>query len=139
VAAVPPGTKVKMKVLRRGKVKTLKVVIAELKDGEMADNGSSESGHVSSLGMVVLQITPELAGQYRLPRDSGVVISRIDPDGLAAEGGLRTGDIILQVDNYDINTVKDFHRALKKAEKKRLIRFLIQRRNSRIFVVMRMK
>jgi len=139
VAAVSPGTKVKMKILRRGRIKTLKVVIAELKDGELADNSSSGSGHVSSLGMVVLQITPELAGQYRLPRDSGVVISRVDPDGLAAESGLRTGDIILQVDNYDINTVKDFHQAIKKAEKKKLIRFLIQRRHSRIFVVMRMK
>jgi len=138
VAAVPPGSKVKMKVLRHGKVKKLKVVIAELKNGEEAGAGR-EKGSVESLGMSVRQITPELAGHYGLPLDSGVVISRIDPDGLAAEGGLRTGDIILQVNNFDIETVKDFRQAVKKAEKNKLIRFLVQRRNSRIFVVMRMK
>jgi len=138
VAAIPPGTKVKMKVLRRGKVKKLKVVIAELKDEEMADGSPAEKGELDRLGMAVRQITPELAGQYRLPRDSGVVISRIDPDGLAAEGGLHAGDIILQVNNSDIETVKDFRQAIKKAKKNKLVRFLVQRRNSRIFVVMRM-
>jgi len=138
VAAVPAGTKVKMKVLRRGKLKELKVVIAELKDDKMADGGPVEKGELDSLGMTVRQITPELAGQYRLPRDSGVVISRIDPDGLAVEGGLHAGDIILQVNNSDIETVKDFRQAIKKAKKNKLVRFLVQRRNSRIFVVMRM-
>ncbi|MEA2109988.1 MAG: PDZ domain-containing protein, partial [Pseudomonadota bacterium] len=138
VAAVPPGSKVKMKVLRRGKVKKLTVVIAELKDDETAADSSSEDGTLDSLGMTVRQITPELAGQYRLPLDSGVVINRIDPDGLAAEGGLHSGDIILQVDNSDIETVKDFRQAVKKAKKNKLVRFLVQRRNSRIFVVMRM-
>jgi len=138
VAAIPPGTKVKMKVLRRGKVKKLKVVIAELKDEEMADGSPAEKGELDRLGMAVRQITPELAGQYRLPRDSGVVIIRIDPDGLAAEGGLHAGDIILQVNNSDIETVKDFRQAIKKAKKNKLVRFLVQRRNSRIFVVMRM-
>ena len=138
VAAVPPGTKVRMKVLRRGKVKKLKVVIAELKDEEMANGSPAEKGELDSLGMAVRQITPEFAGQHRLSRDSGVVISRIDPDGLAAEGGLHAGDIILQVNNSDIETVKDFRRAIKKAKKNKLVRFLVQRRNSRIFVVMRM-
>ncbi|MCK4379039.1 MAG: PDZ domain-containing protein, partial [Deltaproteobacteria bacterium] len=63
---------------------------------------------------------------------------RIEPDGLAAEGGLHAGDIILQVNNSDIETVKDFRQAIKKAKKNKLVRFLVQRRNSRIFVVMRM-
>jgi serine protease Do len=138
VAAVPAGTKVKMKVLRRGKLKKLKVVIAELKDDKMAGGSPVEKGELDRLGMAVRQITPEMAAQYRLPRDSGVVISRIDPDGLAAEGGLRAGDIILQVNNSDIETLKDFRRAIKKAKKNKLVRFLVQRRNSRIFVVMRM-
>ncbi|MEA3240475.1 MAG: DegQ family serine endoprotease [Pseudomonadota bacterium] len=137
VAAVSPGTKVKMKVLRLGRVKKLTVVIAELKDGGNANSSSSNEGDLDSLGMVVRQITPELAGQHRLPRDFGVVISRIDPDGLAAEGGLHAGDIILQVNNSDIETVKDFRQAVKKAKKNKLVRFLVQRRNSRIFVVMR--
>ncbi len=139
VAAVSPETKVKMKVLRRGKVKKLKVVIAKLKGEEKADASRLEEGDLDSLGMAVHQITPEFAGQHRLPRDSGVVINRVDPDGLAAEGGLHPGDIVLQVNNNDIETVKDFRQAVKKAEKNKLIRFLIQRRNSRIFVVMRMK
>jgi serine protease Do len=138
VAAVPSGTKVKMKVLRRGKLKELRVVIAELKDEKMADGSPVEKGELDRLGMAVRQITPELASQYRLPRDSGVVISRIDPDGLAAEGGLHAGDIILQVNNSDIVTVKDFRQAIKKAKKNKLVRSLVQRRNSRIFVVMRM-
>ncbi len=139
VAATPPGTKVKMKVLRRGKVKKLKVVIAELKGGEQGAAGSSTEGFLDDLGMAVRQITPEFAGQHRLSRDSGVVITRVDPDGLAAEVGLHPGDIVLQVNNTDIETVKVFRRAIKKAKKNKLVRFLVQRRNSRIFVVMRVK
>jgi len=138
IAAIPPGTKVKIKVLRQGREKTFKVKLGELADQEEVAE-LDNAGEVGKLGMVVRQITPEMADQYQLPLDSGVVISRVSPDGLAAEAGLRPGDIILQVNNDEIDSLKSFRQAIKKARKSKLIRFLVQRRNSRIFIVLRLK
>ncbi len=51
------------------------------------------------LGVAVEPLTPQLANRLEVPRDiDGVVVTDIDPDGRAADAGLREGDVIRQVD-----------------------------------------
>jgi serine protease Do len=96
--------------------------------------GPGGSGKLEKLGLPVRQLTPELAQRLRLNLDEGVVISQIDPDGLAARAGLETGDVILMVNNNQIETVKDLQKALRDGEEYPYIRFLVQRGQIRIFV-----
>lgn len=135
IAAKKPGTKVKLKVLRLGKIKQIKVVLDDLEGGSGSEFSQSSDDQLESLGVTVRQLTPELAARQRLVLEHGVVISRINPDGRAANAGLQVGDVILMVDNYEINTVSDFKQALQKGRKLPYLRFLVQRQQSRLFVV----
>ena len=55
-----------------------------------------KDGHVhrGQIGVFAQSITPSLAAGLELSRDWGVVLGDVDPDGPAAEAGLKVGDIV---------------------------------------------
>lgn len=54
------------------------------------------------VGILSQPVSPELAAGLRLPRDWGVVISDVDPDGAAKAAGVEPGDIIDAFDGQPI-------------------------------------
>jgi serine protease Do len=54
------------------------------------------------VGILSQGITPELAAGLQLPRDWGVVVSDVDPDGAAKAAGVEPGDIIDAIDGQPI-------------------------------------
>jgi len=54
------------------------------------------------VGILSQPVTPELAAGLHLPRDWGVVISDVDPDGAAKAAGVEPGDIIDAFDGQPI-------------------------------------
>lgn len=50
------------------------------------------------LGIVALQISPDLRAHLGAPRDRGVLVDAVRPDSPAARAGLRVGDIVTDVD-----------------------------------------
>ena len=64
--------------------------------------GASGEGS-AKYGMTVEPLTPEIARQLELDRDTrGVVITGVDPSGAAASAGLREGDVIQQVNGKPV-------------------------------------
>jgi len=64
------------------------------------------SGHVSRgwLGVLIQDVTRELAESFGMEKPRGALISKVLPDSPAAEGGLKVGDIILKFDGKDVVT-----------------------------------
>jgi serine protease Do len=54
------------------------------------------------VGILSQPITPELAAGLKLPRDWGVIIADVDPDGAAKAAGVEPGDIIDSFDGHPI-------------------------------------
>lgn len=50
------------------------------------------------LGVAIQGVTPELAEQFDLPSDRGVLVSDVLPDGPAEGAGLKRGDVIVELD-----------------------------------------
>ena len=91
-----PGATVKLTVLRKGEEKTVTLTLGDLPDQREAraePNTRDQSG--TAVPRLGLTLAP--AGEVAGSGNEGVVVTNVDPDGLAAEHGLKTGDVILEV------------------------------------------
>ena len=73
-------------------------------------------GYVSGayLSVMVRDMDPAAVEQYGLPL--GAYVDSVEPDGCAAEAGVQAKDIIVNVGGYDVESVSDLSRALRKFE-----------------------
>jgi serine protease DegQ len=67
------------------------------------------SGHVVRgwIGVESQEITPELADSFGLKRQSGAIIAGVVRNGPADKGGMKPGDILLQVEGKTVNDTND--------------------------------
>lgn len=71
-----------------------------------------QHGKVVHSGRAALQagvttVDPIVASQIGLSVDHGVLVVRVTPGGAAANAGLKTGDVIVQINNQAINNASD--------------------------------
>lgn len=64
-------------------------------------------GHVHRgvIGVELQNITPSLAAGLGLPRQDGVIVSDVEPDGPAAKAGVQIQDILVSLDSRRIGSV----------------------------------
>ncbi len=136
VATLPVGKKVPVTILRDGAEKTLTVVIAERKD---VRDVAKSTGTTEQLGMSVQEITPEMARHLHLSQKGGIIITNIVQGGPAEESGLKTQDIILQVNRVKIKTLKDFTDEINRRGKSDTVMLLIKRGDQTMFVTIKSK
>lgn len=135
VAKTGAGNKVKVKVIRDGKEKILTVKIGE-QPADLFYSDASGATTEKHLGITVQNLTKELAENMGIEKDSGVLVSDVQPGSTAAMAGVRQGDLIEAVNRTNVKNTAEFKKALKKADKKKGILFLIKReRYSRYLVV----
>ncbi len=104
-----------MEVIRGTKHLTIPVTIGELKDQELASaRGEDQPG--SGWGLQVGEITPDIAREFNLQSDKGIVVRQVRPDSPGAEAGLQQGDVILEVNHQKINSLQDFMARAKESQ-----------------------
>jgi len=135
VAITLPGTVVEMKILRNGKMKTIRVKIGTMPEEEAAL--AEPSGEQVKLGLKVAPIPPEVTEQTGIR--SGVYVTQVDPGSPAYEGGIRPGDIILRVNRRRIRSLAGFRRAMARIKPGEVVAFLIRRGNSSFYVAIQVK
>jgi serine protease Do len=140
VSETAPGSTADVTIVRDGKEKHVNVKLDEAAGDKIARR-DNESGTVdqASLGVSVAPLTPELASQYKLPRDThGVIVQDVDPDGRAADAGIRAGDVIEEVNRQPVQSVEDLRSALRKTSDRPVL-LLVNRQGSGRFVTVRPK
>jgi serine protease Do len=139
VAETSIGKTTPLEVIRDGKRLTLDAKIGELHEQEIAS--AQGSGHpAEKWGLAVQTLTAEIARQLGIPAEQGVVISGVLPDSAAADAGLRTGDIILQINHEKLASADQFihlARSLQTREGPALL--LIQRHGQTLYTVINPK
>jgi serine protease Do len=115
ISLMNPGTKVKLKVNRGGKILTLVVVLTS-----HSDMNAGMGGYVpQKLGFEVENLNPELAKQLGFaPYEKGVVVTKVKPGSAAALAGIRPGFLLLAVNHEPVSNIDDFIAALQKAPTK---------------------
>jgi Do/DeqQ family serine protease len=59
------------------------------------------------LGVMIQNITPDLATALKLSKTNGALIGNVDPDGPAAKAGLQSGDVIVQVNGKPVEDSRE--------------------------------
>ena len=112
VGAIRPGSKVNAMVLRDGKKKTIQVTVGELpKDPAISFNNTQQN----VLGIVVENQKNENQRTFL----EGVIVTSVDPEGIAYESGIRSGDIIYSLARIKISNVTEFREILAGLDKDR--------------------
>jgi serine protease Do len=117
IGSMAPGSTAKLTVWRKGEEKTFSIALGELPNqreaqANMPDSSSPEGTDVPRLGLTVVP-----AGQVAGSGSEGVVVTDVDPNGLASDQGVKTGDVILEVGGKKVANPSDVRSALKDAQK----------------------
>jgi len=133
IAQTAPGSDVRLTVLRDGTDQTVTVKLGELEARDTPAAGRQPSSDETGYGMGVEPLTRERARQLNVTAASGLVVTQVDPSGRAAAAGLRSGDVVEEVDGTPVTTVDALRSALGQA-KDRPALLLVHREGATVFV-----
>jgi serine protease Do len=140
VAALQPGTRVDVNVLRNGKSETLALTLAELSSDRGAavdENGQADGRDGTGFGMSVEPLTRDRAEQLDLDVTTGVLVTSVEPSGRAADAGLRRGDVIQEVDGRHVDGVDALRSVLQQGDRPALL--LVHRQGTTLFLTLERK
>jgi serine protease Do len=137
VAMMEPGSTANVAILRNGEQKNLTVTLGQLSDQQQAnaETGDADDSDSGS-GQLGLSVAP--AHDYSDTRSGGLVVTGIDPGAPAAESGLHTGDIILDVSGKAVSSPADLRSAVRQASSgsKRSVLLKVQTADGMRFVAL---
>jgi Do/DeqQ family serine protease len=137
VADAKPGSSAPLIVVRDGRERTLTVELDEAQAPRSAAQAAESEGEQARLGVTVAPLTPELSARAGLPRDTkGLLVQAVDPDGRAAQAGIRAGDVIQEANRSAVTTVADL-RAAVRTSSDRPVLLLVSRDGQERFVTVR--
>ncbi len=105
IGELKPTATIELTYLRDGAEKTAQAKLADLKNETTAKAGDAQAPKDQAAPMLGIQLAPakEVAGAG----DQGVAIVGVDPNGAAAEQGLATGQVILDVGGKPVSTPQE--------------------------------
>src|SRR6266478_987681 len=145
VGVIPPGSTVKLDIIREGKQRTVEVKLAERPDEkEQGGRTPSKSGQDKEqgdlLGLSVQDVTPQLARQSQVdPATKGAVVVDVAPDSPAADAGLEPGDVVLEVNRRAVASAAEYKNAVKGVKKGDTALVRVRRGQATQYVPVRVK
>jgi serine protease Do len=137
VAETAPGTRVTLSILRDNKTQDVTVAIGELPKEltktSRRDSGSGKGEHALT-GITVENVSGQSERLGRSTVRSGVVVTEIEADSPAERAGVRTGDIIREINRKPVKDVRDFERLISQLTPKSSVLLLLNRGNATIFL-----
>jgi serine protease Do len=131
VASTPPGTLVRVRVLRDRQEQLVGLEIGELQEPEPKPEPAG-----SRFGLTLDALTKDLARQFNVKADEGVVITNVESGGQGARDGLRKGDVILEIERTPVPTLEAFKNAVSKLDPADDILLLVLREERAFYTIL---
>jgi serine protease Do len=122
IALTPVGTPVDLEIVRDKNPLHIEVILGERpSEEELYGQGQTPSekekaAAVEKFGLTVRSVTPEVAQRLGLQSARGVVIIEVEPGSRAHWAGLKTDDVILEIDLQPVESAEDWDRIVSELE-----------------------
>ena len=140
VASIAPGTMVNVKAVRDGREASFQVALAELPENRRSttEEGDTNSGtNTGRFGMTLQPLTADMAARMGVgANEQGLVVTRIDPEGSAADAGLRQGDLIQEVNRRPVRNLMEFTTAVQQSGSRPAL-LLVRRGEGSVYIPLR--
>ena len=117
VAALGPDASVNLTIIRNGAEKTISVKLGKLPEEKEAKVETVEPGKPAKTALANFGFSLAPSAQVPGAGKEGAVVTDLDPDGPAAQKGLRPGDVILDAAGKPVAGPDDVVKALDAAKK----------------------
>ena len=135
IANLKVGQKIKVTLIRGGDEKTIPVKLGKRPD-KISDAGFQGMNDFGEFGFMFKPLDSEMAQRLGYPAGvKGLVVTQIKPGTLAAQSGVRMGDLLVEINHRKIKTPGDYSEALGTIDKGETAHMLFRRGNSQVFVV----
>ncbi len=144
IGALPPGSKVRLGILRDGKPREITVTLTELAEDaartanapDAAGEDKPQVGANALLGLDVADLNATERKQLGLEAGEGVRITRVNGQA-AREAGLAPGMVVLQVGRNRVGSVAALNRELAGYKKGDVVMLLASNGSNRQFIALR--
>ena len=137
VGATKPGKAVPVEVFRKGNVQMLSIGVGEMPT-ESAEsspiNKPQAKPEVNKIGLTLKELTP--VQKKKLNGKNGLLV--VDSTGLAAQAGIRRGDVILGLNNSESQSVELFNKQINAVPAGKTVAVLVLRGDSTLYVPIKM-
>jgi serine protease Do len=118
IGTMAPGSEAKLDVWHKGATKTVTLTLGELPNERQAkaNEKTGDGQDQPSAGTPRLGLNLAPAGDVQGAGQKGVVVTSVDPEGPAAQRGIQTGDVILNVGGKAVANVGDVRSELMQAK-----------------------
>jgi len=124
IADFQPGAKVEVTFIRKGEVKTVTAAVTTLDDEEEPAKSASTQ---KDIGLSLTAMTPNIARRYGYRTTQGLLITEVRSGSESERKGLSQGDVIVEVNQRPVTTVKEFENILQKTASGKSIMVLVRR------------
>ncbi len=138
VALIIPGTEATLHLIRDSKPLDIEVKIGEQPAdfGNLAQKKTTNDA-LGDFGLAVQELTKELAEQFGYEDRKGVIVSEVLPGSPAEQSGLKTGQLIEEVNKASISSIADLQQVLNQSTDKKRVLLRVRSGNYSQYVVLR--
>lgn len=131
-----PNDKFSVKVQRNKQILNLQGQLSEVLKDISSEVGKTTTDNTVRLGLRLRELQ---ADEQKELGGNGVLITAVDPIGLAARSGLNAGDVIMKFNQQPIKSASDFSQAVRLLPHKGVVTIEISRQGEPIIIGLRIE
>jgi serine protease Do len=134
VSDTPVGSSVQLRLFRKNREATCRVLIGERPSSIAQRFISPRHNNHGKLGITIEDITPAVQVLLRLSSNEGALVVEVDEGSAADYGGIHPGDVIHQINRMVVHQANDLISAVRSLDDESAVILGVERQGSRIFL-----